>query len=139
MEMPFFISCFAEKIGKPVSSFTRDDWRTAAINAAKLLDDDLPIPWRPGRTRKKSKNRLEELLCSPLRRPVGRPRQTYGKSKLLVSEISEIMDDVMGETTIRNQTKVMRLILRAIGGHAAEADSILRSVRTFRKQLKKIT
>ena len=135
MEVPFFISFFAEKIGKPVLSFTKDDWRSAAIKAAEFLDKALPIPGRPGRPRKKSKNRLYELLCPPLNRPVGRPRQTYGKKGFLVAEISELMEIITRDCNRRNQTEVMRLILRHIGGHAADADSVLRSVRTYRKQL----
>lgn len=138
MEAPSYILYFAEKIGKPVSSFTKDDWKRAAILAATYLDEAIPTPKRPGRPKKpRCVNKLYELRYREIKNPVGRPIQTYGKKKLTAADISELLEIVMKALGWRNQTKATQLILRAIGGHAGSAPSVLRSVRTYRKQLQK--
>ena len=148
MAFPSFIRFFAEKIGKPVSAFTKDDWQRAAITAAQWYDKTIPVPKRPGPKRKYRPEKtiawlMGEKFAFP-KKPVGRPIQLYGNCQVPISVIAVMIDSLLSKEgrkkwpkeVPRTKTAAARIVLRTIGHHAGNAESVLRSVRGFRKQLR---
>lgn len=149
MDTPSFIQFFAEKIGKPVSTFTKDDWKGAALTAARFLDELKPAPKRRGRP---AKQRLSQLLKpdywprsqeNPVtKKPRGRPRSTYGRGKLPIEFVASLFDSIHSPAVRKrwpseapkSKADAMRFVLRGIGHPVHYAESVLRSLRDLRKR-----
>ncbi len=152
VDIPSFIQFFAEKIGKPVSTFAQDDWKRAALTAARLLDEAIPAPKPRGRPAKQRGMRLSQLLKpdywprsqeNPVpKRPPGRPRSTFGRRGLPIEAVAELFDSIRSPAVRKRwpneapRTKIdaMRVVLRRIGHLPDYAESVLRSVRDLRKR-----
>lgn len=138
MEQPPFLIYFAEKIGKPLSAFTKDDWKDAALTASCFLEDLLPHSKKPGRPRK-SKNALAAPKSSE--KPRGRPRQNIGA--LPIDYISELVDELRRpEVRARwpdaphDRKEIIRRLTIKLAGNAAYAGSVARREREFRRKRK---
>lgn len=142
MALPFFIDWFAKKIGKSVSAFTKSDWKRAAITIAEWHEKAIPVPGRPGRPRKRRHPTILAALLSLPKRRVGRPIQRYGKEKLTIDKIAHLIDWLLSKEAKkewpneppRSQVEATRSVLKAFGHSPSYAESVLRSVRSFRKK-----
>lgn len=148
--LPLLILWLSEQRGKSASKFTKDDWRWAAITAAKFFDSKVKIPGKQGRKKKRRGVPLSHLVNPPpprlAKKKIGRPRQQYGENGVDISVIASVMDDLLsGEIgrrwrrhASRTQKEAVELVLAAIGHPypAGYAESVLRSLRTYRKQSK---
>jgi hypothetical protein len=137
MRDPLFIQFFAKRIGKSISTFTKGDWKRAAITAAEFYEASLPRPRKRGRKKKYDPNRtLAALLGTvyPLAKgPVGRPVKSYGRERVSIGEIANMIDQLLDQAP-RTRMAAARDVLRSIGHPPAYAESVLRSVRDFRKK-----
>lgn len=146
MALPTFIHYCAEKIGKPISAFTKNDWKKVAITAAEFYDAMIKVPRRRGRKPKYRPGRtLSVLLGSAYqlpKRPIGRPVQKYGKEKVSIGAIAKMIDMLLDKEVRkkwpkeapRSQIAAARSVLKAIGYFPGYAEAVLRSVRDFRKK-----
>lgn len=148
MENPLFIRFYSERIGKPLSAFTKDDWRRAAIGAAQLLDAGVPKPKRRGRPPKQYPTRLADLLrlnqfkqfTDPQqpKRSRGRPQQQYGKDRnYSIEMLAEIVSDITSPEARKrwpdeapwSKAEAVRELLRSIGHPVSYDKAVLRAIR----------
>ena len=144
MELPQFIYYVAEKMGKPVSAFTKDDWKRTAIAAAEFYDRTIPASGKRGRPKKyRPENTIAWLLGTERKKPKrGRPIQLYGKKQVPIAVVSRLIDAVLSKESRKkwpkeapgNQIAAARSVLKAIEHPTEYAESVLRSVRHFRKK-----
>lgn len=139
-----FLDFYAERIGKATERFTKEDWKNAALTAARLLDELVPVPKRPGRPRKQRSDTLVALVQGrwdskpKLRR--GRPSAKYGG--LSAESLSRLADDLLSPEVRRRWPKdaperreeAVRQVLRAVKAKDVYADAAVRAERRFRRK-----
>lgn len=151
MDIPSFLPYYAEKIGKPLSEFTIDDWKGAAFLASRCLDKAIPKAKPRGRPKKKRFMRLADLLMpsnsTQQGRPRGRPQQRYGKDRnYSIEAIAEVLSEITAPEARRqspsdapwNQTEALRVLLRVIGHPAHYEKAVMRAVRRYKSGQKSV-
>lgn len=142
-----FVDFYAEKIGKPAHRFTKEDWKNAALTAARFIDELSPVPKPRGRPRKKTRQgTLAWLLrhgtnAKPIPRPVGRPRGSYGQNRLTIEQVAELVDTVRSsevrkqwpDEAPKSKIEAVRYVLEVIGHPTGYAQSVERLLRDLRK------
>ena len=139
-ELPTVIRWHEVQLDKPANKFTKADWELAAMNAAGICDELVPLPKPRGRPRKLTT--LGELMrkwatpSKPKRR--GRPLQTYGRHKFNLDQIreliNEIVDEIACEISKPNRDLKRLIVERLVPRHSV--DSVMRGLRK-RKQIAK--
>ncbi len=152
MDYPVVLQVHSENIGKPLSAFTKEDWRLAAIVAGRFIDKIYrPKPKKKiGRPKKRKLNTLLDLaeigsdLSLPKRsvskRSVGRPRAKFGESQLSIEGINNLLEWFLSPETKKKWPKeapvtkraAMEMILRDIGHYPSYAESVLRHIRRLK-------
>ncbi len=151
MDYPNVLYFFAEKFGKPISAFTKADWRKAAIAAAIYFERTSPIPKKRGRPRNRPKGLLSlrdlvrvryptPVITQTIKNPIGRPRSTYGNAGLGIECVRDIFDAIRApevrakwpNNAPKSDIEAMKSVLRVIGHQAGHAESVLRAIRRER-------
>jgi len=149
MKVPPYIRLLSEHVGKPISAFTKDDWRSVAFIAGRLIDrleGRSLAAKRPGRPPKVAiRNVLHPDYRPPKEsKPRGRPKQNYyGVSAELIAKILDSLEKVSAQAlqrwpdapkTNRDRLRVLLKILQEKpgGGGYHDLQSIERAVRRSR-------
>jgi len=158
-DAPLFIQWYAEKLGKDVTAFTLDDWRSLAFAAAaevQALNRELaiaeqklpPPPGKPGRPRKHPKytrNYLYHLLHPEYRykEPKRRRRHITDYYGMPIAWYDYALEELRKcSDAPRIETKLLKLLLswmREDLGSGVDVDqrSLERALRRFRADTKK--
>lgn len=142
-----FLEYFAEKIGKPLDAFTKQDWKDAAISAACFLELAMPKKGRPGRPRKRPRPGtlaclLAEQQTTKAPAPRGRPREKIGRTvPLTVTQFAALVEKIRSPEVQRKfadapRTKKDAVLsaMRAIGHQVGYLPAVERALRRLKQK-----
>lgn len=141
-----FIQFFSEKLGKPVSSFTKEDWKQAAIAAAEEFErrrlESLPPPQKKrGRPRKNTQNALRPDYTPPAppeppKKRGRKPAQYYGYSPEQLAQRVEAIRKIPDAPSKIRIIRDLSSILRKYAETSHDPEDIARAIRRVKEQQK---
>lgn len=145
-DLPESVKVLAEILGKPTRAFTKEDWKTAAITIGAYYDEVVRVPGKSGRPRKTARlSALAHAMPAVRETKRGRPAGVYGKSGVPIGVIDHLIKVLLSDEVRRKwpaeaprfKIQAARKVLELIGHPPTYAETVLRSVSTFRKKIRK--